>query len=148
MTLNYIFSCVTVLAFDWVCFRLGWLKIAESDKVCRSHLADSLVDYDKFRDGLITLFGSHKCENNYRVQLRSLRQAGSKSVADYAARVTDICLRAYPSYTTEVQRDLAVENFISGLVNVSSREYLQRKRARCRVGWNEAVQITQASVRF
>ena len=100
-------------------FVLGWLGIAESDKVRRSHFADSLADYDKFRDCLITLFGRHECENSYRSKLRSLRQAGSESVADYAARVTDICSRAYPSCTTDIQLDLAVENFISGLVDVS-----------------------------
>ena len=46
-------------------FVLGWLGIAESDKVRRSHFADSLVDDDKFRDGLITLFGIHECEDSY-----------------------------------------------------------------------------------
>ena len=118
-------------------FVLGWLKIAESDKVCRSHLEDSLVDYDKFRDGLITLFGQHECEDNYRFQLCSLSQAASESVADYAARVTDICSRAYPSYTTDIQLELAVKNFISGLADMSSREYLKQERACRRVDWNE-----------
>ena len=111
-------------------FVFDLLVIAESNKVCRNYLVELLFDYDKFCDGFITLFGRHECENNYQSQLRLLRHSGSKSVANYFARVTDICSRAYPSYSTKVQLDLAVENVISGFVDMSSREYLQRERAR------------------
>ena len=64
-------------------------------------------------------------------------------MASYAARTTDLSSHAYLNFNTEVQLDLAVEHFVSGLRNASTRDYLRRKRAR-RITWKEAVQITQA----
>ena len=41
--------------------------------------------------------------------------------------------------------DLAVDHFISGLCDASTRDYLRRKRARRRIHWQEVVQMAQAS---
>ena len=124
---------------------MSWLKFAESDKVGHSHIADDINEYDKFRDGLLTLFGRHEFQDSFRGQLRSLRQESSEAVANYAARVTDLCSRAYPKFSTEDQLDFAVEHFISGLADVTSREFLRRERARRNINWQEAVQMAQAS---
>ena len=62
----------------------------------------------------------------------------------YASRTTDLSSRAYPNFSTENQLDLAVEHFISGLRDASTRDYLRRERARRRITWQEAVQMAQA----
>ena len=73
-----------------------------------------------------------------------MRQAGTEAVADFAARVTDLCSRTYPKFSSEDQLDLAVYYFISGLANVTSHEFLRRERARRHINWQEAVQMAQA----
>ena len=103
------------------------------------------MNYPVFRKGLISLFGRFKFEGAYRATLRSLRQSGSESVASYAARVTDLCSRAYPNFSTDDQVNLAVDHFISGIADTSSRDYLMRERAWRLLKWQEAVRIAQAS---
>ena len=129
----------------WGLFVMSWLGFAESNKVRRSHIADDVAEYDKFREGLLTLFGRHEFQDSFRGQLRSLRQSGSEAVADFPVRVTDLCSRAYSKFFTEDQLDLAVSHFISGLADVTSREFLRRERARQNINWQEAVQMAQAS---
>ena len=63
------------------------------------------VDYAAFKDGLITLFGRLEFEDSYRQQLRELAQAGSESMASYAARTTDLSSYAYPNFNADVQLD-------------------------------------------
>ena len=128
----------------WARFILSWLGDNESEKVRRSHFTENYADYTAFKNGLITLFGRLEFEDSYRQQLRELSQAGSESIAAYAARTTDLSSHAYPDFSTEVQLNLAVEHFVSGLREVSTRDYLRRERARRRINWQEAVQMAQA----
>ena len=44
----------------WGLFVMSWLGFAESNKVRRSHIADDINKYDKFRECLLTLFGRHE----------------------------------------------------------------------------------------
>ena len=111
----------------------------------RFHVADHVAVYDKFRAGLIALVGSFEFEGVYRATLLSHRQAGAESVAAYATHMTELCSQANANITTEAQFSLAVDHFIAGLADVSSREYLQRERAQQSVEWMEAVRIAQAS---
>ena len=111
----------------WGFFVLAWLGSEEADKVRRSHVVDTVASYEKFRDGLIALFGRFEFEGAYRATLRGLRQSGSESVAAYAARTTDLCSHAYAEFSTEAQMSLAFDHFIAGLADSSSREYLQRE---------------------
>ena len=129
----------------WAYFVLSWLGSEEAEKVRRSHVADSVAEYEKFRDGLVTLFGRFEFEGAFRAQLRSLKQSGAESVTAYAARTTDLCSRAYVEFSIEAQLSLAVDHFIGGLADASTREYLLRERARRPLEWLEAVRITQAS---
>ena len=94
------------------------------------HFFSEDVDYTAFKNGLITLFGRLEFEDSYCQQLRELAQAGSESIASYAARTTDLTTQAYPKFPTELQLDIAVENFIAGLRDTSTRDYQRRKRAR------------------
>ena len=64
--------------------------------------------------------------------------------AAFAARTSDLSSRAYPNFDTDVQLDLAVDHFISGLRDVSSRDYLRRERVRRQIKWQEAIQMAQA----
>ena len=105
--------------------RLGSM---EAEKVRRSHVAATVASYEKFRDGLIALFGLFEFEGAYRATLRGLRQSGYETVAAYAGRTTDLCSHAYAVFSTEAQLLLPVDHFISGLADSSSREYLQRNR--------------------
>ena len=129
----------------WAYFVLSWLGSEEAEKVRRSHVADSVADYEKFREGLTTIFGRFEFEGAFRAQLRSLKQSGAESVTAYAARTTDLCSRAYAEFATEAQLSLAVDHFIGGLADTSTREYLLRERARRPLEWMEAVRIAQAS---
>ena len=129
----------------WARFIISWLGPNEAEKVRRSHFVSDYVDYSKFREGLFTLFGRLDFEDAYRQQLRVLVQSGAESVAAFASRTTDLSTRAYPDFPTDLQLDLAVDHFISGLSGASSRDYLRRERARRRISWQEAVQIAQAS---
>ena len=108
-------------------------------------MVNFVAPYDTFRDGLIALFGRFEFEARYRATLRNLRQAGSESVASYAARTTDLCSRVYANFSTEDQFSLAVDLFLSGLSDQSSRAYLQRERGHRPLEWLEAVRIAQAS---
>ena len=129
----------------WAYFVLSWLGSEEAEKVRRSHVADSVADYEKFREGLTTIFGRFEFEGAFRAQLRSLKQSGAESVTAYAARTTDLCSRAYAEFATEAQLSLAVDHFIGGLADTSTREYLLRERARRPLEWMEVVRIAQAS---
>lgn len=91
------------------------------------------------------LFGRLKFEDAYRQKLRELKLLASELVNDYAARTSDLVSRAFPNYTTNAQLDIAVENFVAGLVNVSTGEYLRRERACRRIDWTETVQMAKAS---
>ena len=75
----------------WTRFIILWLGANKSEKVRRSHFFGNDVDYATFENNLITLFGRLEFEDSYRHQLRELAQAGSESVASYAARTTDLC---------------------------------------------------------
>ena len=129
----------------WGFFVLAWLGSEEAEKVRRSHVADTVALYEKFRDGLIGLFGRFEFEGAYRATLRGLLQSGSESVAAHAARTTDLCSHAYAEVSTEAQFLLAVDHFIAGLADSSLREYLQRERAQRKLEWLETVRIAQAS---
>ena len=128
----------------WPHFIITWLGVNEAEKVRRSHFISDDISYDAFREGLLTLFGRLEFEDSYRQQLRVLVQSGSEAVAAFAARTSDLSSRAYPDFSTDVQLDLAVDHFISGLRDVSSRDYLRRERARRRIKWQEAIQMAQA----
>ena len=119
----------------WGFFVLAWRGSEEAEKVRQSHVADTVASYKKFRDGLIALFGRFEFEGAYRATLRGLRQSGSESVAAYAARTTDLCSHAYAEFSTKAQLSLAVDHFIAGLADSSSRVYLQRERAQRTLEW-------------
>ena len=129
----------------WAYFVLSWLGSEEAEKVRRSHVADSVADYEKFREGVTTLFGRFEFEGAFRAQLRTLKQSGSESAAAYAARTTDLCSRAYAEFATDAQLSLAVDHFIGGLADASTRDYLLRERARRPLEWIEVVRMAQAS---
>ena len=129
----------------WACFIISWLGPNEAEKVRRSHVVADGVDYDAFREGFFTLFGRLDFEDSYRQQFRVLVQFRPESVAGFASRTTDLSTRAYPDFPTDLQLDLAVDHFISGLRDASSHDYLRRERARRRISWPEAVQMAQAS---
>ena len=111
----------------WGFFVLAWLGSEAAEKVRRSHVADTVASYEKFRDGLIALFNRFEFVGAYRATLRGLGQSGSESLAAYAAGTTDLCSHAYAEFSTEAQMSLAVDHFIAGLADSSSREYLQRE---------------------
>ena len=77
-----------------------------------------------------------------------LAQFPAEPVAAFASRTTDLSTRAYPNFPTELQLDLAVDHFISGLRDVSSSDYLRRERIRRRITWQEAVHMAQAAEVF
>ena len=129
----------------WARFILSWLGPNEAENIRRSHFAANNVDYNLFREGLFTLFGRLDFEDSYRQQLSVLVRSGAESVAAFASRTTDLSTRAYPNFPTELQLDLAVDHFISGLRDASSRDYLRRERARRRIAWQEAVQMALAA---
>ena len=128
----------------WSRFILSWLGTNEAQKVRRFHFLGDAVFYEKFLDGLYTLFKRLDFENAYRQQLRVLAQSGSESVAAFASRTSDFTTRAYFDFPTELQLDLTVDHFISGFRDLSTQDYLRRKRARRRIKWHEAVQMAQA----
>ena len=71
--------------------------------------------------------------------------SGAEPIAAFESRTTELSTRAYPNIPTELQLDLAVDHFISGMRDVSSRDYLRRERARRRISWQEAVYLAQAA---
>ena len=144
-TPSYSSRCATAREVAGRISSLSWLGSEEAEKVRRSHVADSVADYEKFREGLTTIFGRFEFEGAFRAQLRSLKQSGAESVTAYAARTTDLCSRAYAEFATEAQLSLAVDHFIGGLADTSTREYLLRERARRPLEWMEVVRIAQAS---
>jgi hypothetical protein len=56
---------------------LSWLGSEKAEKVRRSHVADLVADYSKFRDGLTTILGRFEVKGAIRAQLRSLRLPGA-----------------------------------------------------------------------
>ena len=114
----------------WARFIISWLGPNETEKVRRSHFVADNVDYSAFCEGLFTLFGRLDFKDSYRQQLRVLAQSGAESVAEFASRTTDLSTCAYPNFPTDIQLDLAVDHFISGLHDASSRERLPTTRAR------------------
>ena len=71
------------------------LGAEEAEKVRRSHLADVIADYAKFKSGVEALFGKFEFEGSFRAQFRTHAQSGAESIAAYAARTTDVCSKAY-----------------------------------------------------
>ena len=85
----------------WGYFLMASLGAEEAEKVRRSHLADVIADYAKFKSGVEELFGTFEFEGSFRAQLRTHAQSGAESIAAYAARTTDMCSKAYPAFATE-----------------------------------------------
>ena len=67
----------------------------------RSHLADVIADYAKFKSGVEALFGKFEFEESFRAQLRTHAQSGAETIAAYDARTTDVCSKAYPAFASE-----------------------------------------------
>ena len=55
-----------------------------------------------------------------------------------------MCSKAYPAFATETQLSLAVDNFIAGLADSTTRDYLLHDRALRPFTWQEVVQMAQA----
>ena len=85
----------------WGYFLMASLGAEEAEKVRRSHLADVIADYAKFKSGVEALFGTFEFEGSFRAQLRTHAQSGAESIAAYASRTTDVCSKAYPVFATE-----------------------------------------------
>ena len=115
----------------WGFCLLASLGTEEAKKVRRSHVAESVADYPKFKKGVETLFAKFEFEGSFRAMLRTHTQAGAESVAAYAARTTNVCSKAYPNFLTDTQLSLAVNHFVYGLSDSSTRDYLLHARA-CR----------------
>ena len=94
------------------------------------HVADDIAEYDTFCAKMIALLSRFKFESAYCVTLRNLRQASAEFVTAHAARTTDFCTHVYANYFTDNYLSLAVNYFKAGIADVSSRSYLQQKRAR------------------
>ena len=54
-----------------------------------------------------------------------------------------MCSKAYPAFATETQLSLAVDHFIAGLVDTTTRDYLLHDRAYRSLTWQEVVQMAQ-----
>ena len=125
-------------------FLLASLGTEEAKKVRRSLVAESVADYLTFKKGVETLFKKFEFKGSYRAMLRTQAQAGAESVAAYSARTTDVCSKAYASFSIETQLSLAVDHFIAGLADSTSRDYLLHDRACRPLTWQKAVQMAQA----
>ena len=115
----------------WGYFLMASLGAEEAEKVRRSHLADVIADYAKFKSGVKALFGKFEFEGSFRAQLRTNAQSRAESIAAYAARTTDVCSKEYTAFAMEAQLSLAVDHFIAGLADTTTRDYLLHERA-CR----------------
>ena len=58
--------------------------------------------------------------------------------------MTDVCSKAYPAFATETRLSLAVDHFIAGLADITTRDYLLHDRACRSLSWHEVVQMAQA----
>ena len=87
----------------WGFFILASLGTEDAEKVWRSHVSKSVADYYAFIKGVETLFAKFEFEGSFRAMLRTHAQAGAGSIAAYAARTTDVCLKAYPNFSTDTQ---------------------------------------------
>ena len=128
----------------WGYFLMASLGAEEAEKVRRSHVADAIADYAKFKSGVEALFGKFEFKGSFRAQLRTHAQAGAETIAAYAARTTDVCSKAYPAFATETQLSFAVDHFIAGLADITTRDYLLHDRACRSHSWQEVVQMAQA----
>ena len=115
------------------------LGAEKAETVLRSHLADSIADYQKFKSGVEAMFSKFEFEGSYRAQLRTHAKSGAESIASYASRTTDVCSRAYPAFATETELSLAVDHFITGLADTTTRNYLLHYRACRSLTWQEVV---------
>ena len=120
------------------------LGAEETEKVLRSHIAEVIANYAKFKSGVKALFGKFEFEGSYRAQLRTHAQSGAESIAAYAERTTDICSMAYPAFATETQLLFVVDHFITGLADATTRDFLLHDRACRSLTWQEVVQMAQA----
>ena len=77
------------------------LGAEEAEKVRRSHLADAIADYAKFKSGVEAMFNKFEFDGSFRAQLCTHAQSGADIIAAYAARTTDVCSKAYPAFATE-----------------------------------------------
>ena len=60
---------------------MALLKAKEAEKFRRSHLADGIADYAKFKSGVEPLFGKFEFKKAFRAQLRTHSQAGAETIA-------------------------------------------------------------------
>ena len=61
----------------WGYFLMASLGAEEAEKVRRSHLADAIAYYAKFKSGVEALFGTFEFEGSFRAQLRTHAQFGA-----------------------------------------------------------------------
>lgn len=106
-----------------------WRGIEEAEKVKKFHIAYTVVDYGMFRENLVSLLQQLLFKGAYRATFRNLKQASVKYIFRFAAGTTDLYTRADSNFLTDNQISLAVDNFMSSVVDLSSREYMQRNGA-------------------
>ena len=128
----------------WEYFLMALLGAKEAEKVRRSHLVYVIADYAKFKSGVEALYGKFEFEESFRAQLRTHAQSGAETIAATAPRTTDVCSKAYPAIATETQLSLAVDHFIAGLADTTTRDYLLHDLGCFSLSWQEVVQMDQA----
>ena len=128
----------------WKYFLLALLGAEEAQYVRRSHLADAIADYAKVKSGVEALFGTLEFEGSFRAQLRTHQQSAAESIAAYAARTTDVCMKAYPAFARETQISLAVDHFIVRKADTTTRDYLLHDRACRSLSLQEVLQMAQS----
>ena len=123
----YMRMCVRPVHY-WGYFLMASLGAEEAEKIRGSHFADDIADYAKFKSGVEVLFGTFEFERSFRAQLRTHEQSGPETIAEYAARTTDVCLKTDPAFATDTQLSLAVDHFIAGLADTTTRDCAERPR--------------------
>ena len=119
------------------------LDAEEVEKVRRSHLAEVIADYAKFKSGVEALFCKFEFEGSFRAQLRTHAQSALRTLLP-TLRAQLLCARRPTPHSRRRQLSLAVDHFIAGLADITTRDYLLHDRACRSLSWQEVVQMAQA----
>ena len=100
---------------EWPKIVLSYFAEVPLAKVNKARVGEDKPDYDDFRRKLIVLLGKPEPVELYTTKLRQIRQMPAEAITDYAERVMDTVVRAYPEADEKTKVEMASSTFVDGL---------------------------------
>ena len=110
----------------------------------KARLHEYNPEYDEFRKRLIGLLGRAEPVELYRAKLCQIRQMPGEAITEYADRVMDTVVRAYPDAEERTKVEIANSTFVDRLSDPEIRRSIRQLKVGRTWEWTQIVELAQA----